>query len=269
MKFVADMTLLALHELGIAPLPLYEDLLLKSMDAHPVPFGQRWYGDAYRKRARDPMWFVHSLVANASKESEGSRQLWKIAARTADPDIAVQIRSHAIDEARHARFYLLMAKLTFPDAADDMKWGELMADTPRYTRHNVPEPSEPNHFSVTLDELIQTNIGEIRTRIHQLLLRSVIVLHCEPSVRARLEKIVDSVLFDETRHIAYTAAIIDKAMRDGHDRLVREIMFERLAEFNALTLVEVDADTYDGACGHLASEHVPVAEKSTAWQHNA
>ena len=265
MKCVADMTLLALRELGVAPWPLYEDLLRESLDAHPAPFGQSWYGDAYRERARDPQWFLQSLIANADKESEGARQLWKIAARTADPDIATQIRSHAIDEARHARFYLQMAKLTFPDAADDAKWRALTAATPKYTQRDLPEPAAPTDFAITLDELIQTNIGEIRTRIHQLLLRAVILEHCAPDVRGRLAKLVDSVLQDETRHIAYTAALIDTAMRDGHERLVREIMFERLQEFHALTLVEVDASAYDGGCDcRSVNEHASAAQESIA-----
>jgi hypothetical protein len=247
------MTLLALRELGMASAPLYEDLLREALDTYPAPFGQAWYGDLYRERARDPMWFLQSLIANANKESEGARQLWNIAARTANPEIAAQIRSHAIDEARHARFYLQMARLTFPDAADDAKWRALTAATPRYTQGDALSLAPPTDYAITLDEIIQTNIGEIRTRIHQLLLRSVIIEHSAPDARGRLAKLVDAVLLDETRHIAYTAELIDQAMREGHTQLVREIMFERLQEFHALTLVEVDADAFDGACGNAVA----------------
>ena len=52
MKCVADLTLLALRELGVTPLPLYEAVLRAALEACPAPFGQRWYGDAYRERAR-------------------------------------------------------------------------------------------------------------------------------------------------------------------------------------------------------------------------
>ena len=257
MKCVADMTLLALAELGVAPMPLYEALLREALERYPAPFGQRWYGDSYRQRARDPAWFLHSLIANADKESDGARQLWAIAAHTAAPHIAAQICSHAVDEARHARFYLQMARLTFPHAADDVTWRELMARTPLYTVRDAPDRTTPVDAAITLDELIQTNIGEIRTRIHQLLLRSVIVGHCAPEVRDRLVKLVDAVLHDETRHIAYTAALIDNAMREGQDQLVRDILVERLQQFNALTLVEVEADAG-------IDEHSPFAVEQSA-----
>jgi len=261
MKCVVDMTLLALRGLDIEELPFYQHLLHSSFDAHPVPFGQRWYGEAYRKRARDPSWFLQSLIANAHKEAEGAQQLWEISAHTADLNLANKIQQHAIDEARHAKLYLKMAKITFPDAATDEKWRELTEMVPKYTLVETKKSSSVHDFSITLDELIQTNIGEIRTRIHQLLLRGIIVEHCAVDMRKPLEKIVDQVLHDETCHIAYTGEFINAAMRDGHKQLAQDIMFERLQQFNTLTLKEVGAGEFDGSC---ANENVTAYTQTEA-----
>lgn len=254
MKCVANMTLSALRGAGAAALPGYEALLISAFDAEAAPYGAHWYGEEYRSRARDPMWFLQSLLANARKEAEGARQLWSIASHTLDSGVADQIRQHAVDEARHARYYLQMARLTFPDAAADHEWRTLTDTVPTFTRRAQFVPTTPLDPAITLDELIQTNIGEIRTRIHQQLLRAVIVAHCPPTSRPRLEKLVDAILLDETRHVAYTAARIEHYLDSGQSRLVREIMFERLREFNALTLTEVGAATFDGACGEATAD---------------
>jgi hypothetical protein len=97
-----------------------------------------------------------------------------------------------------------------------------------------------------LDELIQMNIGEIRTRIHQLLLRPVIMIHCPPEGRAKLQRILDSLLGDETRHIEYTARLIEKAM-EASAGFVRHTMKQRLDEFNQITLEEVGELSFEGA----------------------
>jgi hypothetical protein len=94
--------------------------------------------------------------------------------------------------------------------------------------------------------LIQMNIGEIRTRIHQLLLRPVITTHCPPEGRAKLQRVLDSLLGDETRHIEYTARLIEKAMKESAG-FVRRTMRQRLDEFNQITLEEVGELSFEGA----------------------
>ncbi|WP_081431175.1 hypothetical protein [Moorena bouillonii] len=91
------------------------------------------------------------------------------------------------------------------------------------------------------------NIGEIRTRIHQLLLRPMILAHCPKKNHARLTRILNSLLADETKHIEYTAQLIEDFIKKGYSDFVDQTMQKRLAEFNQITLTEVGESTFDGA----------------------
>jgi hypothetical protein len=247
MEFVFDDTLRALCERGTEALPGYEMALSAACEAFPPPFGQAWYGEKYRRHASEPGWLAASLIANAEKEAEGSRKLWSLVARTSDAGIADAIRIHAIDESRHALVYVAMCELVFPGSLEgDVKvYAESLS--PRYSPSDSPTPSdEKSSRYVVLDELIQMNIGEIRTRIHQLLMGPVITAYCEPERRERLLKVLASLLADETKHIEYTARLIDAAARGGDSDFVRSTAIRRMKDFGELTLVEVGEATFVG-----------------------
>ena len=247
MNIVAKLTLEALTKDNHTILKGYSDGLSMACKKFPPPFGMSWYGEKYRQVACDPTWLANSLIANAAKEGEGSRKLWDLTSRTEVQEIAEQIRQHAIDESRHARLYIAMLEITFPDAIDDELRSKLYALSPGYTTKDTPESSSPSKEAIVLDELIQMNIGEIRTRIHQLLLRPVILAHCSKEHCNRLTRILDSLLDDETRHIEYTANLIEKFIERGFSSFVYQTMQKRLKEFNEITLAEVGGLVFDGA----------------------
>lgn len=246
MEFIATNTIKALRDRSTEALPHYETSLQAACEACPPPFGEAWYGDKYREFASDPVWLVSSLIANAEKEGYGSRKLWELAARAADVDIGEAVRQHAIDESRHALLYVAICDLVFPGALE----GEVKAFadslSPRYSPRDFPPASEKSSAEVVLDELIQMNIGEIRTRIHQLLMRPVITAYCPADRQERLQKVLDSLMDDETRHIEYTARLINKAATRGYLEFVRSMTHERLREFCELTLVEVGEARFVG-----------------------
>jgi len=247
MNTVAKLTLEALAEYRKNPLEKYADSLYEACEKYPPPFGMFWYGEKYRQVACDPNWLANSLIENAAKEGEGSRKLWDLTSRTGMPEIADQIRHHAIDEARHARLYIAMLDIAFPDAIDDTLRATLYDLSPGYTVKDTPEPSLSSTEATVLDEIIQMNIGEIRTRIHQLLLRPVILAHCPEENCDRLTRILDSLLTDETRHIEYTARLIEEFITRGYSSFVYQTMQKRLEEFNQITLTEVGELVFDGA----------------------
>lgn len=248
MNVVAELTISALRESGGCELPHFEALLNSAFETYNVPFGQAWYGELYREKARDPQWLATSLVLNAEKEGEGARRLWEMAASTADADAADQVRRHAIDEARHAKIYIGMLDTLFPGCADDELRQHLDSISPGYSLQDSPARADAlMDFSYTLDELIQMNMGEIRTRINQLMLEPVALAHCHPAGRHRVSRMLKSIINDETKHIFYTAALIERAAQNGHGGLVRDIIFGRLAQFCELTLEEVGAGTFEGS----------------------
>jgi len=243
--FVAHLTLEALGGRGRA-LKRYGRMLKKACRTHPPPYGQAWYGETYRKLAVDPRWLANSLVANASKEGEGSRKLWNLVARVEDGSIAEKVRLHAIDESRHALIYIALLNLAFPKAVSALQLRALRRLSPGYASFDRPAPLAPSTTDIVMDELVQMNIGEIRTRIHQLMLRPVITLHCPASNRAKLGAMMDALLDDETRHIAYTAQIIDDFAARDSATAITNLFSRRLADFNDITLEEVGQQSFDG-----------------------
>lgn len=248
MNVIADLTISAMRKNGGCELSNFEAILNSAFNTYDAPFGQAWYGELFREKARDPQWLATSLVLNAEKEGEGARRLWEMAACTADIDTADQVRRHAIDEARHAKIYISMLDTTFPDCADGELRQHLSGISPGYTLQDSPNQSEDlMAFEYTLDELIQMNIGEIRTRINQLMLEPTLLAHCRISHRSKISRMLNSIINDETSHISYTALLIEKAAKAGHRKLVQDIMFWRLSQFCELTLEEVGVGTYQGS----------------------
>jgi len=236
MNVVARMTLRALETHGVTSLPTYRRALISACNASPPPFGKKAYGDLYRESAVDPDWVALSLATAAQSEGEGARHLWDMAACTKDTDIASRMQDHAIDEARHSRGYVALLELIFPEALDEQLRTQLRRLSPGYTKTSpLTAKGSPYAYPATVDELIQMNIAEIRTRIYHLLQRPALLRYCRPDRRARLSQILEALLFDETRHIAYTARLIERIAQDSGAEQVMALMQQRVKDFNEIT----------------------------------
>jgi hypothetical protein len=248
MSAVVALTRGAIAERNAGALDGYIESLRAACDGSPPPFGMRWYGERYRSLATDRDWLAASLVANAKKEGEGSRDLWALAGRTEHRAVAEQIRRHAIDESRHVLLYLSILELVFPEAVSADARPVLREElSPGYTvRDPCPTASLATPCEV-LDCVVQINLGEIRTRINQLLLTPVITAWCPVGRRRTLSGLLASLMRDETRHIRYTADLIDQAITEADGDFVRAVMAQRLDEFNHITLREVGARNYIGS----------------------
>lgn len=241
MNVVARTTLKALAEHGVSVLPRYRRALVGACELYPPYFGTKSYADLYRKGARDPDWVALSLATNAEGEGSGAERLWDMAACTPDPEVANEIRQHAIDEARHSRGYITLLGLIFPKAIDERLRARLWALSPGYTRKTPLRARRGSPYArpATVDEFIQMNIAEMRTRIQHAFQRPVLLAYCSRERRDRVRRILDSLLLDETRHIAYTARLIERAARESSASRVMQLMKERLRDFNELTDEEV------------------------------
>jgi len=242
MNSVAGMTIEALREHGVPELPIYDSALAAACTAFPPPFGRKEYGDLYRNSASGPDWVALSLLTAAQSEGEGAKHLWDMAARTLDAEIARQMQQHAIDESHHSRAYVTLLGLIFPEGADEELRTRLGSLSPGYTRNTplAPTAGSPYAYPATVDELIQMNIAEIRKRIYHLLQRPVLLDHyCKGDQRPRVRHILDRLLADETRHIAYTARLIERAAQASGSEQVMDLMRERVKDFNEITEQEV------------------------------
>lgn len=237
MNIAAELTLEALRTQYRAAGPHYRDALITACRKAPPPFGTKNYEKIYRDVAKDPNWMVVSLIQNAEGEGEGSGHLWDLAACTPDVRVAAQVKAHAIDESRHAKAYLAMLDLSFPDVVNNEFRAQLTSLSPGYTQQSPLEPhvGSPYASAVTLDDLIQMNIAEIRTLVHHLLQRPMLLAYCAPERRHRLALLHDRLRFDEARHIGYTAALIEEFAQRGKAGAVKRLMQERMSDFNAIT----------------------------------
>jgi len=249
MNAVAAAALGALVEHGVPALPAYRRALVSAFDRFPPVFGRKAYAELYRRSARDPDWVALSLATFAEGEGDGAERLWDLAACTPDAEVAAQVQWHAIDEARHSRGYVTLLGLIFPEAVDQELLTQLKALSPGYTRSSPLKARRGSSYArpATVDELIQMNIAEIRTRIQHLFQRPVLLDYCRPERRARVRRILDSLLLDETRHIAYTARLIERAARRSGVEPVMDLMKERVRDFNEITEGEVAGRTLFGA----------------------
>jgi len=241
MNVVARMTVTALAEHGVPALPAYRRALVRACGASPPPFGRKQYAKLYRESARDPDWIALSLATNAESEGDGAEHLWDMAACTPDAEVAAQIQRHAIDEARHSRGYVTLLGLVFPGSMDEELRDQLNTLSPGYTQAMPLSAKKGSPYArpATVDELIQMNIAEIRTRIHHLFQRPVLLAYCAAEPRARVQRILDSLLLDETRHIAYTARLIERAAQESGVEQVMDLMHERVRDFNDITDHEI------------------------------
>ena len=247
MNIVAELTVKTLRAHGGAAWSNYRAALINACRKAPPPFGTRAYGKVYRDAARDPCWMAVSLMQNAKGEGEGSGHLWDLAACTPDARVAAQVKAHAIDESRHSRAYVAMLDLTFPGVVDDELHAQLTALSPGYTQRSPLESHEGSAYAspITLDDLIQMNIAEIRTLVHHLLQRPVLLGYCAPERRRRLARLLDSLRRDEIGHIAYTAALIEESARSGEAGTVKRLMQERMSDFNAITNQDLGKNVFE------------------------
>lgn len=239
MNGVAELTLEALKQHNLGPLERYGRCLRSTFEAHPPPFSAAWYGHKFREMARDPEWFANIIVGNASTEGWGSSKLWVLAGKTHEEPISALIRQHAMDEARHSRLYSRIVELVFPGTVTEALKNEFKTFAPTLRRSDRPEPLPAYSHREVLDNLLQMNVAEIRTMVNQLLVRPVLMTYCPEEARAQVTRMLDRLMWDETRHVGYTAQLMDEAMASQDAEFVLDTAPRRLIQFNELTLGEV------------------------------
>ncbi|QEI44316.1 hypothetical protein BMF77_pa00031 (plasmid) [Dolichospermum sp. UHCC 0315A] len=247
MNNVSELALNYLQSYSFQDFEYYADFLSEACEIHPPPHGMTWYGDLYRQLARKPEWFANSLIINANKEGYGSRQIWKFSEIIENQKYVELVRGHSIDESRHSKMFITMLDILFPSAIETEFRTQLKTLSPGYTKQNHPltEPTSPAQFMderTVIYELIQVNLMEIRALILQLLLRPVLQAYTTPETRFKLTRMSDLLIRDEINHIGYSAYCIENYINHSNQEWVREMMIDRQAALNKLTLEEVELE---------------------------
>ena len=182
MNKAAELTLESLRAHYAAAGPYYRDALIAACRKAPPPFGTKKYAKIYRDVAKDPNWMAMSLIQNAQGEGEGSEHLWDLAASTPDPRVAAHVKAHAIDESRHAKAYLAMLDLTFPDVVDE-------AHDPHDLFRLAAFEINPHAHGIQTDKIFprQGSVDDRHMRVVRFHVGVSEVASCEQSCPERLE----------------------------------------------------------------------------------
>jgi hypothetical protein len=205
--------------------------------SEPPPFFAAEYGESFRAQVGNPVWVIQSLISNAIKEGEGSRDLALIADSCASAGLYSDLAEHVTDEAKHCRMYVSLIDTVFPTAVPDHVREAIVSKYPpaRYSR----QPGTQIGDWKLLDYLIQINLGEIRTRLHQKLMEPVLEAYCPDDNKDRLCSTLCALASDECCHIRYTASRIGALAREFRSIDVQALFSRRVEEFNLYTLREL------------------------------
>jgi hypothetical protein len=247
---VAAITIEALG--GTPDLEAYFRALDLACEASKPIFSTKRYGDIFRSVAVDPAWLAASLITNAEREAEGSTRLWSLSASTRDAETARLVKQHAIDESRHARWYIAILDLVFPGALDASLRPHVESISPRYSSSMEPKPEEgsPYAHEITLDDLVQMNIAEIRTAINQRLQLPILMAHCNPVSRDKLRTLLEGLMNDEWLHVGYSARLIERMAAEESGDFLQDLMTARVCDFNEITCEEVELGVFPLHCSN-------------------
>jgi hypothetical protein len=228
-------------------LRLYFSALEEAIEAEPPPFGTKAYSDLYRGASSDARWMAISLITNAEREGDGAKRLWSLSACSSNRENQQLLKTHAVDESRHALIYLALLDLAFPGSTEPSFRLELQKLSPHYSMQmdlfaveGSPYAKEP-----TIDDFLQMNIAEIRTTIHHLMQRVALAEHSPIENQSQIARILDSLLRDELNHVAYTAVLIDRIARNLTASGIFALFCKRFRDFNQITNEELGDLVFD------------------------
>jgi tRNA isopentenyl-2-thiomethyl-A-37 hydroxylase MiaE len=225
--------------------PTYFAALDAALESESPAFGTAEYCDVFRAAAVDPQWLATSLITNAEREGDGATRLWSMAACSTEQELTDLLKRHAVDESRHSLAYLALLDLIFPGSVEPEFREELNQLSPRYAVDQEPVALEGSPYAraPSIDDFVQMNIAEIRTTIHHLMQRAALVEHCPAETAARAVAVLDMLLRDELRHVAYTADLIER--RGGARVQVNALFSRRMRDFNDITRCELESRVFD------------------------
>ncbi|TYC53906.1 hypothetical protein FMN50_13700 [Rhodobacterales bacterium] len=227
--------------------PTYMSALEYALAAAPPPYDTREYDDLFRISSEDATWMAVSLITNAEREGDGAKRLWSLAACSRHDTEQHLLKTHAVDESRHALYYLRLLDIAFPGITDPAFRVKLQALSPRFGMEQDLFPVEGSPYAKvpTIDDFIQMNIAEIRTTIHHLMQRKALRKHCDDVAFGRIEPLLDALLRDELRHVGYTADLIENFARQMVTGELQKLMTRRISDFNQITHDELGNAVFD------------------------
>lgn len=223
-----------------APVDSYAECLTLAFDGFSPVFTQPPYADFYLQcTASVPAWIPSNILANAKKESDGSRLLFELWRRVHnDAALEDDVLYHVRDEVRHSKLFVTLAELSYPSLSGSAVISDVRSTLFSLDSEPLVKASERLSDQDILDHLVQMNLGEIRTRVHISMIAPLVSAVTPPVNRAKVEKLLASLVSDETAHVAYTARHIERfCAKRGTDE-VASLFKKRLRDLHDYTIDE-------------------------------
>ena len=233
-----------------AECPRYLASLREALREEYPPFATELYEEMYGQASASGQWLAMSFMTNAQREGDKARRLWRLAARTSKNPAEQQLfKQHACDESDHASAYLKLLDLVFPGAVDAGFRSQLTELGPGFSM-NQKLPETDDERQPSLDEHIKLNLDEIRKAIHHVLQQKALPLHCSPENLPAASTTLNTLLSDELKHIAYTAAIIERDTSAVSAAELQTVFCRSFREFNRANSEEPIEYTYNQRFGN-------------------
>jgi hypothetical protein len=246
----ADSVLADLRSFADDDLSHYSDCLRAAFRITEPVFVRERYGEFFWRCATTvPGWLAIVVIANASAESEGSAKLVKLwQGIQTNEDVAEEVLVHAEDEAGHSRLFVELAGAAFPSMLPRTTVRAAKRSMTTVSRRRLEKSCESHDEHFVIDNLVQMNIGEIRTRAHMHLLGPAVFAASPDSKRDWVRGTIERLGRDELRHIGYTARHMESWCRDGQKDRIAMLYATRLKEFHVLTVSQTEAavNSYGG-----------------------
>ncbi|TAZ73925.1 hypothetical protein ELH70_15335 [Rhizobium ruizarguesonis] len=224
-------------------LPHFTDCIRSAFSEVDAVFWRDQYLGFYWKCVTNVPGYIQDVViANADAESHGSEGLHDLWQKVHGiSEVEDGIRNHYLDESRHARLFLHLTDLSFPEylrEADETRLRNGLFDAPNASREKDDLEASIEYI---IDNMIQMNIGEIRTRSHMFMIGPVLTAYAPREYKERVDGILGGLVYDEVTHIGYTANIMEEWCRNGHKKLIKDLYKRRLRDFNKFTIDQTRA----------------------------
>lgn len=238
--------LACLPEYWDRPLESYGQCLRAAFNAYEPVFTKEHYADFYLKcSVQEPAWIPSNILANAKKESDGSQLLYEFWRRVhGHEELESDIMFHTKDEIRHSKLFLTLAELAFPQINEQSFIAELRKSLFALNELDAEKVAEDLSQEDMADHLVQMNLGEIRTRIHISMIAPLVSALSPAETRLKVEKLLASLVNDETKHIAYTAKHLERMSEELGTNFLQCLFIKRTQDLHNHTVAETKGALY-------------------------
>ncbi|TGQ21266.1 hypothetical protein EN860_014195 [Mesorhizobium sp. M00.F.Ca.ET.217.01.1.1] len=229
-------------------LPHFTDCILAAFaDIDAVFWKEQYLGFYWKCVTTVPGYIQGVVIANAEAESHGSEGLHDLWTKVrGQREVEDGIQSHFYDESRHARLFLHLTRLSFPDYLSEPGQTLIRSSLFDAPKASLEKAGLEASIDYIVDNMVQMNIGEIRTRSHMFMIGPVLTAFSPQAHRETVDGILSGLVYDEVTHIGYTANIMEEWCRNGHKKLIAGLYKRRLKDFNKFTVDQTRAslETY-------------------------